>query len=174
MPSWIRTSVVCVGLVTASLAACDDEEKGQADAPCTADADCADGLTCDLHGGAEGTCQVPHEHGSVGGSGGESTGGSAAGGDAGEGGAAGGSSGGAGGVGASVCEAYCGCLEATCSTLDGYPFADEPACLTACEGFTAEELDCWGAMCEQAAMTPGALDHLCEHAWGEVGLAECR
>ncbi|MBL8739726.1 MAG: hypothetical protein JNK04_01495 [Myxococcales bacterium] len=137
------------------LVACDGEPLGGVDAPCETNADCEAGLECDdSHGAA--TCQEPHDH-PVGG--GDPSGGAA-------------STGGGGGGAPTACEAYCACLDATCASFPSYPFADEPACLAACEGFTTDELSCFGAFCEQAS-TGTPTEHQCEHAWGDGGTAEC-
>lgn len=70
------------------------------------------------------------------------------------------------------CAAYCTCMSGTCATEVGYPWADEAACLSACEQFTTAEMTCWDMWCYQASLG-GAVDHLCEHAWGANGLDEC-
>jgi len=46
---------VCTGM------ACGSEEGGGIGSPCNDDADCAEDLSCDVHGEA-GTCQVAHDH----------------------------------------------------------------------------------------------------------------
>jgi hypothetical protein len=66
---------------------------------------------------------------------------------------------------------YCGCLGQACASFAGYPHADEAACLAACEGLSEPELTCWSAYCDQALDDPS--EHVCEHAWGELGLDEC-
>ena len=175
----LRSSGLALLVGVLALGACSDDEEGGLgeDEPCTSDSQCATGLTCDKHGKPEGTCQAPHHDStsssSAGASGG--TGGSGASGAAG--GAGGASSGGAGGSGGAeptACETYCTCLQSTCSELEGYPHADEPACLSACNGLSEEELTCWTGFCFQAARATAAQDHLCEHAWGADGVAECR
>lgn len=75
--------------------------------------------------------------------------------------------------GSPECEAYCGCVVPTCETEPGYPFADETACFDFCAERTAEELSCWMGFCDAVATSPGLELHLCEHAWGELGLNEC-
>lgn len=87
------------------------------------------------------------------------------------GGGAPGTGGSAGGV-ATPCGAYCACMSDTCASFDAYPYADEAACLTACEGFTTEELGCFGSFCENAS-TGTPTEHQCEHAWGDGGTSEC-
>jgi hypothetical protein len=167
--SGVKTTLLALGL-SLSLLACGDDGGGAGGGggeggaapraqgePCTEDAQCAEGLTCDL-AHEEATCEVPHSDATP-----QS---SSSGGDGGAGGGAG------GGDPASDCELLCSCLEATCSSLEGYPYADTAACLTNCEAHTAEEVTCWGQFCDQAA-TSADPDHLCEHAWGDLGLEEC-
>jgi hypothetical protein len=142
------------------LVACDSETLGGEGASCETDAECEAGLECDdAH--TPKTCEVPHDHPSDGGAG--------AGGAPTSGGAP--STGGAGGGEPSLCDAYCGCMSESCASYDAYPFADEAACLSACEAFTTEELSCFGGFCEQASGAPS--EHLCEHAWGALGTKEC-
>lgn len=38
-----------------------EDDGGELGAPCTEDADCADGLECDVHDD-RGSCQKPHDH----------------------------------------------------------------------------------------------------------------
>ena len=71
------------------------------------------------------------------------------------------------------CVEYCQCVGTTCVAEPGYPFADEAACLSACADFTEPELTCWTMWCTDAAADATLLDHLCSHAWGELGLDEC-
>lgn len=147
-------------LTTLLLVACGGD-LGGLDAPCTQDAQCAQDLVCDVH--APRTCQEAHDHPGTGGHGGEAgTGGTTA---IGGGGQAEG--------GASVCGLYCACMVDACAAIEGYPYEDEAACTSACEAFSADELDCFGSFCVQASQSPGAVDHLCEHAWGAAGTDEC-
>jgi hypothetical protein len=66
------------------------------------------------------------------------------------------------------------CMDRACSAIPNYPFGDPSACLAACAGFSDDELNCFGAYCEEAAMAVSGREHLCEHAWGGLGTAECR
>jgi hypothetical protein len=108
-----------------------------------------------------------------GGSGGGSAG-STGGGSAGStgGGSAGSTGSGSTSGGNAGCTAYCTCMSGTCAGEAGYPWTDEAACLAACEQFTTAEFTCWDMWCYEASLG-GAVDHLCEHAWGANGLDEC-
>lgn len=139
------------------LAACADETLGGIDAVCETDADCEAGLECDEHDVK--TCQEPHSDPPINQGGGDPSGGAP-------------STGGEGGGEPSICDAYCACMSDTCSSFDAYPYANEAACLAACEAFTAEELACFGGFCE-AASTGTPTEHQCEHAWGDAGTSEC-
>jgi hypothetical protein len=70
-----------------------------------------------------------------------------------------------------ACTPYCACMDSTCRTLKGYPFANVGACLAACGAMTAEERTCYPKWCRLAETTP--TTHLCDHAWGRLGTAEC-
>ncbi len=72
-----------------------------------------------------------------------------------------------------ACASLCDCVDASCSTLPGYPFDSSADCLDQCTGFTAEETACWGGFCAEITDNPALADHLCEHAWGGLGLQEC-
>ncbi len=72
-----------------------------------------------------------------------------------------------------ACEAWCGCLDAACSDLGGYPFGSIDECHTECAIRTDAEIACWQGFCESVAEQPALADHNCEHAWGGLGLAEC-
>ncbi len=76
--------------------------------------------------------------------------------------------------GDALCEAFCGCMAESCASFDGYPYADEVACMAACESWDAATLSCFGGFCEQAAnSSPDLAEHQCEHAWGELGDEKC-
>lgn len=66
-----------------------------------------------------------------------------------------------------ACAAYCACMTSTCATEQGYPFADEAACLSACAGFVAESRACYAAACEEAKGLD-EKEHGCVHASGTV------
>lgn len=73
-----------------------------------------------------------------------------------------------------LCEAFCGCMETACVSYDAYPYADNAACMTACEAFDEATLGCFGSFCQQAMDSEGTLvEHYCEHAWGELGDEKC-
>jgi hypothetical protein len=63
-------------------------------------------------------------------------------------------------------------MSETCSSFAAYPFADEQACLTKCQTFSADEIACFGAFCETAS-TGTPTEHQCEHAWADQGTSEC-
>jgi hypothetical protein len=165
------------------LAACAKKGEGE---PCTSDSECTSGLACDKHGGSSGKCRTPHGHGSNNDAAATvppdagatvpdtvaSTPDLAAPGpdtaapardtaapapDAGV-----------------TCAAYCQCLTQTCANQAGYPHASQAACVTACEKLTDVQLTCWQRFCTTAAMLPGDRSRQCEHAWGELGSAECQ
>lgn len=71
-----------------------------------------------------------------------------------------------------LCQTYCACLNDTCSTQTGYPFAAAGSCATACAAMNADQRKCWPNWCEQAKASANK-EHLCEHAWGALGLDEC-
>lgn len=71
------------------------------------------------------------------------------------------------------CAAHCACMTEWCAGAAGNPWPDETSCLTACAAWDGAELACYGMWCEEIESNPGLADHLCEHAWGEFGLAEC-
>lgn len=70
-----------------------------------------------------------------------------------------------GDAGPTACEAYCSCMLATCASEPGYPFDDEADCLSDCEDFSEEELDCYATSCESAKEQEDKA-HECEHANG--------
>ena len=72
-----------------------------------------------------------------------------------------------------ACEAWCGCLELNCTEFPGYPFASVDECHTTCADLSTEEITCWQGFCEEVADNPALADHLCDHAWGALGLNEC-
>lgn len=71
------------------------------------------------------------------------------------------------------CEAWCGCLDTSCSEFPGYPFASLDDCYTTCVGLTEQELMCWQGFCDDVEADPPLAEHLCDHAWGALGLSEC-
>lgn len=76
--------------------------------------------------------------------------------------------------GDALCEAFCGCMAENCASFDGYPYADEAACLSECASLDEATLACYGSFCEQAsASSPDLAAHQCEHAWGELGNDKC-
>ncbi len=96
----------------------------------------------------------------------------------------GGSSGSTGGTGGTtggettgadeVCAAFCGCMQTACASYDAYPYADEAACLAACDALDETTLQCFGGFCQQAMDAEGTLaEHYCEHAWGDLGNDKC-
>lgn len=170
---------------------------GDVGAPCNVDADCEGELICDEHEG-QSSCQEPHGHGHDTESDGDTehdtghdtehhdTGHETEGHDSGsETGPATGSETGPDPTttgddtttsGASAeCEAFCGCMTTNCSEFAAYPFADEAACASFCEGLTQDERTCFASFCDDAAVEPsmGLQEHWCEHAWGELGNEEC-
>jgi hypothetical protein len=70
------------------------------------------------------------------------------------------------------CVAYCACMTTACGDQPNYPFAADGVCLAVCADFSAEERSCFGNFCTEAS-DAGAREHLCEHATGKLGLAEC-
>jgi hypothetical protein len=168
---------------------------------CESDSECKSGLSCDKHGQKTGKCRPPH-HDPVPtvDAGADATAGS--GGSAGTGGTGGtGGSAGAGGADAGpdaagpdatasadasadttpdsglteACTSYCQCLMQSCAMVSGYPFTASGSCMTACLKLTEQERTCWGKFCTMAAGQMGsAREHTCEHAWGELGNAECQ
>jgi len=172
-----------------------DSDSGAVGAPCNTADDCQGDLICDVHNG-QGSCQEPHGHtagesdtdsddastssdttdpatsttadpseSSSGTTADESTGPSETSSttDASE------TSG-----DTALCEAFCGCMAATCSGYDAYPYADEAACLDACAAFDEPTLACYGSFCQQATDSEGTLvEHYCEHAWGALGNEKC-
>ncbi len=196
---WV--SVIAAAAIASGIAgACTSETGGGVGAPCEVVDDCEDGLICDEHQG-QGSCQEDHGHGddddSSGGtddhghesgetghdteehdteehdtedhdSGSETGAETDAGTSTGEGSSS-------GGQGSAECEAFCGCMQANCASFDAYPYADEAACMTACEGLNETERSCFAGFCEDAANepSPALAEHWCEHAWGELGTDEC-
>ncbi|MEM7152870.1 MAG: hypothetical protein AAF799_08505 [Myxococcota bacterium] len=71
------------------------------------------------------------------------------------------------------CVAHCDCLETECAEYEGYPFGTRQACEDDCMGLSAEEQACYMMWCPEVPKNPGIALHLCEHAWGELGLNEC-
>lgn len=70
-----------------------------------------------------------------------------------------------------VCATYCSCFLATCTSDAGAsPYADEAACLAACNGsgFDAKGRTCVAAACERAK-TAADKKHECEHASSPTG-----
>jgi hypothetical protein len=61
------------------------------------------------------------------------------------------------------CIAYCACMTTACSSV----FTDQSACLAACAGFSATNVTCFAASCEDAK-TAADPAHDCEHASGAV------
>jgi mono/diheme cytochrome c family protein len=73
-----------------------------------------------------------------------------------------------------MCTAWCACLDLRCSDYPEYPFATKEECHATCTARTATELTCWTDFCERIPMSSMSLRmHLCEHAWGGLGLDEC-
>ncbi len=78
-----------------------------------------------------------------------------------------------------ACGAYCACMRRTCDELAGYPYvgdAGDEQCLGVCRAFSEKERTCWSRSCRTAdtyADVPTVHEHLCQHAWGTFGLAEC-
>jgi hypothetical protein len=73
-----------------------------------------------------------------------------------------------------MCTTWCGCLELRCSTYSENPFQTVDECHAACDMHSAAELSCWTDFCERIPMSSAGLRmHLCEHAWGALGLDEC-
>lgn len=70
-----------------------------------------------------------------------------------------------------ACASLCACLASTCTTYAGYPFAASGACEASCAALGEAERTCYPKWCAKAKVTPSK--HLCEHAWGELGTAEC-
>jgi hypothetical protein len=67
------------------------------------------------------------------------------------------------------CADYCVCMATTCSDQPDYPYADEAACLVACNAFTAEDRTCHAAACEEAKTAEAEdKDHECMHASGAI------
>lgn len=188
-----RSAAFVLGL--ASSLACDPGGAGDLGAPCESAADCAGDLICDEHEG-QGSCQKPHDHGETGDDsttgdsdsdpttdpsttdpsttddattsdattgGPEETSGGSTSGSTGEPGTTG------GGVSAE-CEALCSCVAAGCSSFGGYPFADDEACHTWCGEQPAADVECYQGFCDEITDPD---EHLCEHAWGELGNSEC-
>lgn len=174
---------------------CDSGGPGAVGAPCNTADDCEGSLICDVHND-QGSCQEPHGHGgetedSSDGSGTTSTtdtpdpatststtdtpsetSGTTSGGD--ESSSSGGDESSTSGGSSELCAAFCGCMTATCSSYDAYPYADEAACMAACEAFDEAQLNCFGGFCQQAMDSEGTLaEHYCEHAWGALGDEKC-
>jgi hypothetical protein len=70
------------------------------------------------------------------------------------------------------CKAYCDCMQPTCGTQTGYPFANAAACTNACMMYSAVQYKCYLYFCNEANRT-GSKGHNCQHAWGMLGLDEC-
>ncbi len=120
---------------------------------------CPTGVNCSVghDGGTGGAGGTGHEAGTGGHSGGTTDGG--------------GTDSGGGQDAGTACADYCGCLTTTCGGMSGYPHASEGDCLKACAGFSAKELSCFSKWCKTAQGAPGV--HNCQHAWGQLNLAEC-
>ena len=71
------------------------------------------------------------------------------------------------------CEAWCGCLETSCSEFAEYPFSSTDDCLGSCAELTELEISCWQGFCDEVSSDPALAGHLCDHAWGALGLVEC-
>lgn len=71
------------------------------------------------------------------------------------------------------CADYCTCLADTCAAIAGYPFAAAGSCASHCAVLSAEEKACWPKFCADAKTSTSNKMHLCEHAWGSLGLDEC-
>ena len=195
----MRVSTLAFPLLFGTLTACDGGGPGAVGAPCNAEEDCDSGLICDVHND-QGSCQEPHghtageteetaseasttehshdteghhetegHHDTEAGSTSEGTTSDAT--------ATEGST--STGVGETtgddtLCLAFCGCMQTTCSGYEAYPYADDAACMTACEAFDEATLQCFGGFCQQAMETEGTLaEHYCEHAWGDLGNQKC-
>ncbi len=70
-----------------------------------------------------------------------------------------------------ACGPYCACMDSSCRSVKGYPFANVGACVAACSAMTAEERTCYPKWCRLAETTP--TSHICDHAAGRLGTAEC-
>ena len=70
-----------------------------------------------------------------------------------------------------LCTALCSCLDQHCKAKTGYPFASTSSCLETCARWSDAERECFPKWCNQARTT--SSNHVCEHAWGGLGLAEC-
>lgn len=197
--SFPRPSLAALTVSLLFLAACAKKGEGE---PCSSNSECASGLTCDKHGQATGKCRGPHheplsdsgvtapDSSAIGGTGGTTAGPDAAGGAAGADAATSNSDTAsppdtatipvdaapdrAPDTGASNCASYCMCMMQSCAGVNGYPFANNAACLTRCGQFKEMELTCFSRFCSMAAMqNQSAREHTCEHAWAALGAAEC-
>lgn len=70
-------------------------------------------------------------------------------------------------AGTMPCEIYCECAGQVCKSQPAYPFADEAACLSACEAFASDDLRCFNDACEGARFSADP-SHGCQHATGAV------
>ena len=193
----MRISALVPVFLFGALLGCDGGGPGAVGAPCNTADDCEDGLICDEHND-QGSCQQPHGH-----TGGETSDGSdsdsatttaststTTASDTGtpDETSTGSDTDGAESSGVTtddpttgetsgnseLCMAYCGCMQSTCTSYEGYPYADEAACITACEALDGIVLQCFGGFCEQAVNSEGTLiEHYCQHAWGELGNEKC-
>lgn len=77
----------------------------------------------------------------------------------------------AGAPGDPRCTELCACLEKTCASYPGYPFAAGGSCAATCATLGEAERACFPKWCAKARVTPSK--HSCEHAWGALGLDEC-
>ncbi len=185
-PCTLTVVVALMGI----LGACDSGSSGAVGAPCNTADDCDGDLICDEHNG-QASCQEPHGHTGSEGSTSEgstsedptsstepATTGEASSSSTGDPQTDGSSSSGGGssetGADTELCEAFCGCMDLSCSAYDAYPYADTAACMTACAAFTDAQLECFGSFCQQATDGEGTLvEHYCEHAWGDLGDQKC-
>jgi hypothetical protein len=85
----------------------------------------------------------------------------------------GGAEGGADAAPDTFCADYCTCLTDTCATVAEYPFAAAGSCEAHCAVLSAAERACWPKFCADAKASTTNKVHLCEHAWGKLGLDEC-
>jgi hypothetical protein len=179
-----------LAVMFSALLGCDAGGPGAVGAPCNTADDCEGNLICDEHNG-QGSCQEPHGHSEGGDETGEpttsdpatsttadpdpsDTEGSSTTGEGTSGSTTDAESSSSTSGGSEICEAFCGCMQTACSSFDAYPYADEAACMTACEAFDEAQLTCFGGFCQQAMDSEGTLvEHYCEHAWGALGNEKC-
>jgi len=65
-------------------------------------------------------------------------------------------------------------MKTACSSVSGYPWKTDEACLNRCDTYSDPQLKCFPYWCEKAQTGPAAnKKHTCEHAWGMLGLSEC-